>query len=315
MTTAARAKGKSTDPAADVAEVRRGLDLLNVPGGVVEIRALKIPQQGRGKPFTAAGYFTNLDKAAQAAVALDARKAAGVYLVLNETNPALLARSPNQATDHLEPTTSDIDIIRRRWLPLDFDPKRPSGISSTNAEHDAAQAAARECADWLREDAGWPEPILADSGNGWHVLYRVDLPNDEAARALVQGAIRAIAERFTGRGIDVDQTVYNAARIFKVYGTTARKGCHMADRPHRVARLVNVPSTVQVVPQPKLEALAATVAKPAPATSAGGQGHGQTFTSHLDVPRWLAARGVSFKVKEQAHQRRPHGLLAGTLSV
>ncbi len=184
MTTAARAKGKSTDPAADVAEVRRGLDLLNVPGGVVEIRALKIPQQGRGKPFTAAGYFTDLDKAAQAAVALDARKAAGVYLVLNETNPALLARSPNQATDHLEPTTSDIDIIRRRWLPLDFDPKRPSGISSTNAEHDAAQAAARECADWLREDAGWPEPILADSGNGWHVLYRVDLPNDEAARRL-----------------------------------------------------------------------------------------------------------------------------------
>jgi hypothetical protein len=115
----------------------------------------------------------------------------------------------------------------------------------------------------------------------------------------VQGAIRAIAERFTGRGVDVDQAVYNAARIFKVYGTTARKGHHMADRPHRLARLVDVPSTVQVVTHAKLEALAATVAKPTAVPSASGHGHEQSFTNRLDVPRWLAARGVSFKVKDR----------------
>ena len=147
--------------AADPAEIRRALDLLAVPGGVVEIRGIKIP--GYGKPFPAAGYFTDPDKAAQAAATLDKRKAVGVYVVLNEINPALLARSPNQMTDHLETTTSDNDIIRRRWLPIDFDPTRPSGISSTDAEHDAAETLARECADWLREDAGWPDPPSAAS--------------------------------------------------------------------------------------------------------------------------------------------------------
>jgi hypothetical protein len=294
VTTAARSKVKSTEPAADPAEIRRALDLLAVPGGVVELRAIKIP--GHGKPHNAAGYFTDLDTAAQAAATLDRRKAAGVYVVLNEINPALLARSPNQTTDHLEPTTSDGDIIRRRWFPLDFDPKRPAGISSTNAEHDAAEAVARECADWLREDVGWPDPVLADSGNGWHLLYRVDLPNDEAAREIVKGALAAIGARFTGRGVDVDQAVFNAARIFKVYSTTARKGHHTADRPHRLARLVDVPSTVQVVPQAKLEALAATVAKPAAVPSASGNGHGQPFP-RLDIVRWLTDRGVAFRVK------------------
>ena len=80
------------EPRADVAEIRQALDLLTVPGGVVEIRALKIP--GRGKPYGAAGYFLDLDKATEAAAALDARKAAGVYLVLNEVNPALLGKVP-----------------------------------------------------------------------------------------------------------------------------------------------------------------------------------------------------------------------------
>ena len=138
---------------------------------------------GRGKPCTAAGYFTDLDKAVQAAAALDKRKAAGVYLVLNEINPALLARSPNQTTDYPDPTTSDGDITRRRWLPLDFDPTRPAGISSTEDEHCTAEDVARQCAAWLYS-LGWPAPILADSGNGAHLLYRIDLPNDEARRHL-----------------------------------------------------------------------------------------------------------------------------------
>ncbi len=74
-----------TKTTADVAEIRRALDLLAVPGGVVEIRAVDVP--GRGKPCTVAGYFDERDKAAQAAAALDARKAAGVYIVLNEITP------------------------------------------------------------------------------------------------------------------------------------------------------------------------------------------------------------------------------------
>jgi hypothetical protein len=296
-------------PAADVAEIRRALDLLTVPGGVVEIRALKIP--GRGKPHGAAGYFLDRDKATQAAAALDARKAGGVYLVLNEINPDLLARSPDRATDHLDPLTGDGDIIRRRWLPLDFDPTRPAGISATEDEHCNAEDVARTCAAWL-SSLGWPAAILADSGNGAHLLFRIDLPNDETSTTLVRDAIAAVAERFTGGGVDVDLKVFNAGRVWKVYGTSGRKGHDMPDRPHRVARLVNVPSTIQVVTQEQLEALAAMVAKPAPRPSTTGNGYGQPFTSRLDVPRWLTERGQGFKVKDRPDQ---HGRTVYILDV
>ncbi len=96
-------------------------------------------------------------------------------------DPALLARAENRMKERPKATTSDAGIIRRCWLLLDFDPRRPSGISLTDAEHTAALERARTVRDRLRE-AGWPDPVLADSGNGAHLLYSIDLPNDEMTR-------------------------------------------------------------------------------------------------------------------------------------
>ena len=310
MTTAARTTAKVT---ADPAEIRRVLDLLAVPGGVVEIRAPDVPSD-RGKPHTVAGYFLDREKATQAALQLDNRKAEAVYLVLNELNPELLARSPDQLTEYLDPTTSDPNIIRRRWLYFDFDPDRPAKISSSNKQHAAARAVAERCRDWLREDAGWPDPIFANSGNGYHLLYRIDLPNDAASLALVADVLAVVGQKMGTAEIKVDQATKNAARICKLYGTHARKGHPMPDRPHRLARLVDVPSTVQVVPQGKLEALAATVAKPAAVPSASAQRARPTVPKAgrctVVTGPWGVVQG-----QEQAHQRRPDGLLAGTLPI
>lgn len=218
--------------------IHRAIAMLAPPGGVFEIRALNVP--GYGKPSTWAGYFNDRSKAAHCVYALDRKKPGGIYLVLNEINPALLARSPNIMTENPKATTSDADIVRRRWLPIDFDPKRPSGISSNEDEHCAAEDIARECAAWLSSQ-GWPQPILADSGNGSHLLFRIDLPNDDGSTAIVKNTLAAVASRFSGRVVDVDTSVYNAARIWKLYGTTARKGHDMPDRPHRIAKLIEVP--------------------------------------------------------------------------
>jgi hypothetical protein len=284
-------------PTVDTAMIRQALDLLVKPGGVAEIRALKIP--GRGKPYTSAGYFLDLDQAAKAAAALDKRKAGGVYVVLNEVNPALLARSPDEATDHLDPLTGDGDIFRRRWLPLDFDPKRPAGISANEAEHCAAEDTARKCAAWL-SSMGWPAGIMADSGNGAHLLYRIDLPNDEAGTNLVRDGIAAVAERFSGGDVDIDRKVFNAARIWKLYGTSSRKGHNTQDRPHRVSSLIDVPATVKVVTDEKLVALAAMASKPVVSTpSPSSNSNGASFDHQLDVPRWLSDRGMTFRVKDR----------------
>ena len=285
----------AASPQADVAEIRRALDLLAVPGGVVEVRALTCSRQGqaahRGR------LLHRLGPGRTSSGGPRRPQGRGGVPGLERIEPALFARSPNQTTEHLDPTTSDGDILRRWWLPLDFDPTRPAGISATEDEHCAAEDAARACWAWL-SSLGWPAPFQADSGNGAHLGYRIDLAADDGR--LVQRVLEAIADKLDGAAVKVDRKVFNPARIWKLYGTVARKGHDMPDRPHRLARLVEVPEPVEAVPVELLQALAGTVAKPEPSRpSTTGNG----FTSRLDVARWLAARGVTFKTKDRPDSR------------
>jgi hypothetical protein len=39
---------------------------------------------------------------------------------------------------------------------------------------------------------GWPAPLLSDSGNGAHLLYPIDLPNDPESSELVKLCLRAL---------------------------------------------------------------------------------------------------------------------------
>jgi hypothetical protein len=116
----------------DPAEIRRALALFVEPGAVAELRILDAGRDG-----VVSGYFDDLDALMRAAVAWSG-KAPGVYVTLNPIPSALLARAQNRMRSWAKPTTNDHDVLRRRWLPLDFDPRRPSGISATQAEHDAA---------------------------------------------------------------------------------------------------------------------------------------------------------------------------------
>ena len=101
------------------------------------------------------------------------------------------------------------------------------------------------------------EPILADSGNGgMHLVYGLDLPNDDPSRLLVENFLKAVAERFSDDKVNVDVSVFNAARISKVYGTMACKGDDIPERPHRLSRILEAPSRLSPVPQELLAAIA-----------------------------------------------------------
>jgi hypothetical protein len=214
---------------ADPTQILRSLEVLVEPGSVTELRALSTSKR------TMSGYYNNLETMAQHAATIT--DAEGVYLTLNPVNPDLLARSANHVTPWAKHTTADNDILRRRWLPIDFDPRRPAGISSTDAEHELALDRAQQCNLWL-SDRGWPEPVLASSGNGGHLLYRIDLPNDAHSTDLIKRILNVIADRFSDDQVEVDRNVFNPARIWKLYGTYAQKGDSLTDRPHRLSRLL-----------------------------------------------------------------------------
>ena len=76
-------------------------------------------------------------------------------------------------------------------------------------------------------------PVTGDSGNGAHLLYRIDLPNDEPATLLVRGCLAALDVLFSDDRVSVDTANFNASRIWKLYGTVSRKGDDTPERPHR----------------------------------------------------------------------------------
>ncbi|MBI4863744.1 MAG: DUF3987 domain-containing protein, partial [Candidatus Riflebacteria bacterium] len=165
-------------------------------------------------------------------------------------------------------------------------------------EHDEALALAGKVAEYLVEQ-GWPRPVRADSGNGAHLLWRIDLP--PADSELVKRCLEALDARFSSDRISVDRTVFNPSRIWKLYGTVARKGDPTPDRPHRLSRILDVPDMVEVVPREFLETLASEAPEGKPGQKPGGAkstrnpgGPGRSW----DVAEWVVAHGLEVRGPE-----------------
>jgi predicted P-loop ATPase len=274
---------------ADPQEIIRALAVLCPPGAIVELRIPKTEREG-----TVSGYFQ--DHAALAKCLASRNGDPGIYLTLNPCNPALLARAANRIKIRVQITTSDKDIVVRIWLLIDIDAVRPAGISSSDAEHEAALERARTIRSQLGEEA-WPRPVFADSGNGAHLLYRIDLPNDADAAALIEAVLKALAARFNDTAVQVDVTVFNAARISKLYGTPVRKGDDTPERPHRLSRLLHVPQSIEPVTRELLEEMAARIRpQESPAAEAEaprparGKGSKRRFNIEDFIARHLDAR-------------------------
>lgn len=215
---------------------------------LLEIRALKPKGQ------SLAGYFDDWLEAAKYAAFLDF-EGYGVYFCLNpvdDRRSAFVGRlnevGPGKAI-------SDEGILDRRLLLIDVDPVRPASVCSTDDEKSSALALARRVAGDLTLE-GWPTPVLADSGNGCHLLYRIELPAED--EGLVQRVLLALDAKYSTATAKIDTAVFNPARICRLYGTTNRKGKNTADRPHREAAILSTPEIWSTVPKLLLEKLAAT---------------------------------------------------------
>lgn len=205
----------------DREEIFRTWHVFRQPGEVCEVR---IPKAGKYK--TISGYFNDPGKLADAVIGLADEPFAGFYFTINPVRPDLLARASNRPLRYAETATSDSDITALHWLPIDLDAKRPAGISSTAQEHDAAISKSQDIRRWLIGELGWPTGafVVADSGNGGHLIIRIDLQNTHDDVALVKSCLDALDFMFSDNEIHVDTTSSNPSRIWKLYGTMAKKG-------------------------------------------------------------------------------------------
>ncbi len=269
----------------DPTYVTRVLRTFCADGDVTEARILGVPQAGH-----ISGYFIDFERLASSVARYDGR-AQATYFTLNPVQPALLARGDNRLVEWAKHTTSDADIVCRRWLLIDFDPERPAGISSSDTELQAAIARREEVIEWLDLNS-FPSGLCGMSGNGAHLLYRLDnLPNNEENTTLVRNCLTVLAARFGDKAVSIDRKVFNPSRLCKLYGTLVRKGDNMPDRPHRRSSL-DIPT---VLPEPvSLEQLHWLASQPAETARVTVPRTASQVTAgrRLDVAAYLAAAGL-----------------------
>ena len=216
-------------------------DIFIKPGEVVEVR-IPHPEgtlEGKYIRVTVSGYFDNHEAFCEAVKKAEALRHDGIYFTIQVIDPRLLARAFNRlkVLKPGEATTSDNNVLFYRWLPLDFDPVRPSGISSSDSELREALTLRDTVSQWIIENLHFPKPIKAMSGNGGHSLFRLpDLPVNKDNTAFIKNTLEGLAQQFNTDKVTIDTKVFNPARIFKVYGTLASKGDELPATQYREAR-------------------------------------------------------------------------------
>lgn len=225
----------------DANEITHALRLWFQAGDVFEVRVLDAVSADYRREHIESGYFDYEHISAVPEALKRLLSFRGVYVTVNPVNPDLLARAVNRLRPAgRNPTTADTDIVRRRWLLIDCDPRRASGVSSSNSEHESALAKAREIRDGL-SSLGWADPIMTDSGNGAQLMYRIDLPatDGELVRRVIGEIAKASSEQ-----VAIDTSVHNPARIWRLPGTMNCKGDSIPERPHRMARILEEPQDI-----------------------------------------------------------------------
>lgn len=263
----------------DIQKIKKSIDILKPNNALYEIRIL----QGNGKrKTTISGYFKGTKNLEKAFKTVNLSKA-NVFLSLNEIDGACYSREQHEKFVQIDNTTSDTDITAFRWLLVDIDPKRKSGISSTKEELHSAYLTA-DVVEKYMTDIGFEYPIKALSGNGIHLLYAINLPNTEENAELIKNCLHALSEMFSDDKVDIDKSVFNPSRVSKLYGTIARKGADTEERPHRMAAILDY-SKIKETPRSTLEFLAAAIKEPETQKI-------QKPKQDFDIENWMQQNGI-----------------------
>ena len=134
---------------------------------------------------------------------------------------------------------TDKDIEARRYIFIDIDRAEKADCPATDAEVQHAIDLSHNIRRFMSE-CGWAEPLGIMSGNGVHLYYELNYaPNTPKLTEQIRALLQLLGDKFDNKHVKVDPGVYNASRITKVIGTTAKKGIESPGRPYRKVRILN----------------------------------------------------------------------------
>lgn len=266
-------------------ELRKAITQLKPDGELFEVRIM-------GGKKILSGYFRDADTLIEAFNTAELRDT-NIYITLNYLMDALYSRQQANRLLAVKNTTTDKEVEVLNWLFVDLDPERPAGISSTNEELKLSMELAQKVYVYLK-GLGFEEPVKAFSGNGYHLLYRIGLVNNEDNVKLIKRCLKALSAMFSTDEVKVDTANFNPARICKLYGTLAQKGSNTKDRPHRFAKIDGDIKELKQTKKIYLEKLAEEIeeeeVKPAQ--------YNHYNPSDFDIEEWMGKHGIRYTTKE-----------------
>ena len=218
----------------DTNEIRKWHSVFKRDDELFEIRIL-----GDRNPWS--GYFYDIEIAIKELERFDNFN---IYYSLNEVKTACASREQFNCFRQVKGTaTSKTDIAHRWWLAIDVDCERPSGVSSTDEEKAKAHTKAQDVFVFLR-DNGFSTPVVCDSSSGYHLIYPIDMDNDQASEDCIKAFLEILANNFTDENVKIDTVLHDANRILRLSGSYGRKGRSSDERPHRLAKILSVPKEI-----------------------------------------------------------------------
>ena len=217
----------------DEKQLRCWFDIMKNNNKLTEVRLI-------GDNKVASGYFTNIDTLIREIKPYLADFNA--YFTINSISPECYGRQQHdKIVMRPKNTTTDAEIVGRDYVFLDLDAHKVAGVNATDAEVEKTQKKANEVYRFLVNN-GFNSPIVIFSGNGAHLYLKCALKNNEENNEIVKRFTQAMGMLFSDEYVDIDQKIYNLARIAKIPGTYSRKGSiESKDRPQRLCYIVKYP--------------------------------------------------------------------------
>ena len=267
-------------------EIRKAIQQFHPNGELFEVRIINTKVRN---PIS--GFFKDVDTLLKAFRTVDLRNA-NIYFTLNPIDEDLYSRTQHDCFVAGGKGAEDPDVNGYRWLFIDLDPERKVGVSSSKEELQGAFDLAKKISTFLRE-YGFAEPVKAVSGNGAHLLYRINLARTEENKELVSKCLKALSMLFDTDKISVDVSNFNPSRVCKLYGTLAQKGASTEKRPHRMAYICGDVKDVLITDKVYLEKLAAELPEEAPSPAP----YNNYKPSEFDIEDWMNKYGLRYKAK------------------
>lgn len=272
----------------DVNEIRKTLACMKPNNSLFELRVI-----GSGKPLS--GYFRDADVAIRELKKQNLRNA-NVYITLNEVEDACYSRTQRDVfIQYSKASTSDNNISGYDWLMVDVDPKRPTDTSSTDEQIENAKKTGNSVFKFMA-NIGFEKPLCAFSGNGVHLLYRLNLNNNTNTKELIHKCLKVLDMFFSNDDAQIDVSNHNPARVCKLYGTLAQKGSSTPERPHRMSKIISCPDEIKPTDISYLEKLASMY----PEDIDKPQRYNNYSPKDFDLEEWMDRHGLRYRISSFA---------------